>query len=410
MPLTHSESGVHKVLVENGCTLPVPMEFVDLSTQKSVPYIKMSHWISFLGSTERLHYLTGVKSGAERRNLCREFWSRVEHLHPDLPLFSLAREGKLVLEDTVPLLHHGDEGRTYRKSPIMILSTHGALGKGCSQSESLKNPPKSLKEDPLKLNFLGSTVTTHYIFAALPSGLYKNTPQDLDTILCIYATDMRQLALDGAYVSEDGARKRLFFWTLGVKGDLPYLGKAGHFSRTYSMGPKKASSKKPCSGICFKCDAGNEALGEPVPWEDFRKVPTWIKTVGLDPGLDPHGPLMMLPHADCMSLFHLDLWHIFHLGAGKSFAASALTAVLYAMANRGTIDKRLEILSGEFRAYNKSRKQYGGIRAITRELLEGGWHKGFVTTRLMDFLEYYLEKEFNAYDDALMLEIVLLKQ
>ena len=147
IPLTHSESGVHKVFSETGCKLDVVLDYVDLPTQKAVPYVKLSNWVKFLSRTGRLQYLVGSSNGEARQRLCREFWHRWSFIRPNHPIFKMATENKLRLEDCVPLLHHGDEGRTFRKSPIMIISTHGFLGKGSSQSKIKKNQP--VEDDPM---------------------------------------------------------------------------------------------------------------------------------------------------------------------------------------------------------------------------------------------------------------------
>ena len=332
--LSHSEAGVHKVLSESGCKLDVPLDFVDLPTQKAVPYVKMSNWIQFLGQTERLHYLVGTSNGKLRQELCKEFWHRWSCIRPNHPIFCMARENKLRLEDCIPILHHGDEGRTYRRMPIMIISSHGLLGKGCKQSKIKKDLP--VAENPMFLNFLGSTVTTHYIFCALPHTLYKNCPEALDLMLQLYANDAKDVATKGVDITEDGATKRLHFWTVGVKGDLPYLGRAGQFTRSFSNCPKKSFSKKASTGICWQCSAGDERLDIQLPWEDFRSTARWMGSIGANPGYSSSAPLLTIPHDNGYELYRADLWHVFHLGCGKSFSASAIVVLLDTM--EGSMD------------------------------------------------------------------------
>ena len=62
----HSETGVQKVLNEHGCNVPVPVQFVNLPSQKSFPYVLMSDWIKYLAVSDRLHYLIGTKDQMER--------------------------------------------------------------------------------------------------------------------------------------------------------------------------------------------------------------------------------------------------------------------------------------------------------------------------------------------------------
>ncbi|CAE7815208.1 unnamed protein product, partial [Symbiodinium necroappetens] len=412
VPLSHSEEGVHRVLQKNSCGLPVEMDYMDLpGKQKPVPYVKLSSWLKFLGKTERLHYLTGCTDGGVRRQTCQEFWRRLQKLRPQLPIFKLAQDGRLRLEDVVPLAHHGDEGRSFKKAPLMVLSTHGVLGKGSHQGPKKELP---VHKDPQKLHFLGSTVLTHYVFAVLPHTLYKKSPDVLDSMLSLYASDMESLALNGIDVVEDGQVRRLWWWCLGAKGDLPYLGKAGHFSRTYSMCPKKAVSKKPACGICFMCSAGDENLEERLPWEDMSTNAKWIQSVGTDPGYAHDGPLLRIPHDAGELFYRLDLWHIFHLGCGKAWAVNVIAILHDAMPEKGTSETRLGIMSNDFREHCRRTKQYAYIQGITRDVLgwehgpdmpTGGYHKGFVTTRLLVWLEDYLEREGHNFSDPFLADL-----
>ena len=413
VPLSHSANEFHRVLQQHGCSIPVPLEYVDLPSQKDVPFIRLSSWVSYLGRSQRLHYLTGTADAKLRKALCLEFWRRYERIRPGHPIFKLAREGGVRLETAIPVLHHGDEGRSYRKTPVMVVSTHGMLGRGCRQAKLQAGLP--IKETAMDMNFVGSTVTTHFIFAALPASLYKTHPEALDKMLSIYAEDARELALSGIDVLENGQREHISLWNIGVKGDLPYLSKAGHMSRTFSVVPRQSASKKFCNGICWACLAGKEGLRESYPFEDLSEHPKWLATVGKDPGLDLEGPLLAIPHEDATLLFRPDLWHSMHLGAGKTFIASSIVVVVEALG--GPVEATLEDLSRDFKQFCKHRKLYAYISSISRDLLAwqtaaelptGHWHKGFVTTRLLCWLEDFLPRRFPNMDDPLLLEIASL--
>ena len=410
----HSETGVHKVLNENGCNVDVPVQYVDLPSQKRFPYVLMSDWVKYLAASDRLHYLIGTKNELERRQLCLEFWRRFELVRPQHPVFAMARAGQVELANTWPLLHHGDEGRSYRKSPIMILSTHGVLGAGCSQAADGNQAEYPIADNPMKLNFLGSTMTTHFIFAAAPQFVYKKHPQALDTLLEIYANDLQQLATKGLTVHEGGKPKHLFFMCIAAKGDLPYLGKCGHMSRTYSKCPKKAFAKKACDGICWRCLAGMEGRDESWPWEQFSTRPKWLETVGVEPGFQCVGPLLAIPHDDPTLFYQSDLWHSFHLGCGKSFAASAIVILLDKMEHFGSMDDRLQVLTSDYKSFCKRTRKYAYITVINRDLLgwehfgdmpQGHWHKGFVTTRLLEWLEDYMDRKHKNDQDSFLREI-----
>ena len=383
-----------------------------MPSEKHVPYVLFSDWVKFLASSGRLHYLVGVKDTSRREGLLLEFWRRMEECRPGLPLFELARQGKVQLQNTFPMLHHGDEGRTYKKSPIMILSTHGLLGAGSAKSPELQKscPPSA---DPMRVNFLGNTLTTHFIFAALPHALYRDSPESLDRMLQLYAADMQELATSGLNVIEAGVQKKLFFACVACKGDLPYLGKSGHFLRTYSMCPKQSSSKEPAKGICFKCQAGVEGQHNAcaTPWEDFGMNAAWMRTEG--PGGVGDSPLLAIPHDTPENLFQCDLWHNFHLGAGKAFAANAVVALLEA--ESGNMDARLAALGADYRNFCKRMRHYSYVTAFTRDLFSwphandmpsGSWHKGFLTTRLLEWVEDFLGRQHKDTKDPFLLQIV----
>ena len=397
----HSETGVQKVLNEHGCNVPVPVQFVNLPSQRNFPYVLMSDWIKYLAVSDRLHYLIGTKDQMERRKLCLEFWRRFELVRPSHPVFAMARASQIDLGSTWPLLHHGDEGRSYRKLPIMILSTHGVLGAGCSQAADGNKADYPIADNPMRLNFLGCSLTTHFIFAAAPQFVYKQHPEALDTLLEIYANDMRELAMKGLTVYENGKSNKLFFMCIAAKGDLPYLGKCAHMSRTYAKCPKKSSSKKPCDGICWRCLAGTEGREDSWPWEQFGTRPKWLETVSVEPGFSCVGPLLAIPHDDPTLFYQADLWHSFHLGCGKSFVASAIVILVQKMEELGSIDDRLKMLSLDYKDFCKRTRRYACISAINRDLLgwehfgdmpQGHWHKGFVTTRLLEWLEDYMQQ------------------
>ena len=401
--LGHSESGVQKVLAKHGCKMDVPISYVDLPTGKKVPYIKMKDWIHYLASTNRLECLVGTNDSAERRSICLEFWRRLEWLRPHHPAFKMARQNLLRLEDTLPLLHHGDEGRSYKKAPIMILSSHGLLGRGCHQASDKNKRRYPIHEDPLKLNFIGSTLKTHFLFAALPQKLYKNCPEALDTMLEIYAQDMTQIMTEGVRVTIAGKPQHLFFVCLAVKGDLPYLAKSGHMSRTFGMVPRQPTSKKPGAGICWMCKAGIEGREETWPWEDFGPKAKWLMTRGCEPGFADDSPLMSIPHDFRIDFYRPDLWHCYHLGCAKSFTASAMVILVEYRRETGesSIESCLQEMSADFRAFCKRTKRYNYVASITRDLLgwekttdcpTGHWYKGHLTTRFLEWMEDYLER------------------
>ena len=400
--LGHSETGVHKVLANHGCKLEVPTRFIDLPSQGNLPYVRMTDWVRFLVQTGRLQHLVGTSCKAKRRALCLEFWQRLEKLRPQLPVYEMHRQKKLDLADTIPVLHHGDEGTTYKKCAIMVLSTHGVLGSGCSQAKDRNKKKYPIHRDPMRLNFIGSTVTNHFIFTALPHTKYKETPEVLDSMLSLYAADMANLATQGVTArSQDGEDEHLWVVCIAAKGDLPYLGKAGHFCRSFSKCPKHATSAKHSAGICYMCLGGIEGRDQAFPWEDFSMGAAWLSTRGQEPGFSVTGPLLSMPNDNGYEFYRPDIWHCFHLGCAKTFLASSLVVLIESMEGMNSVEEKLSYFSKDYKRFCRQNKKYGYITAITRDLLgwesskdmpAGHWSKGHLSTRLMEWLQDYLQR------------------
>ena len=367
----------------------------------------MTDWIKFLGESGRLHYIVGTNDRLERRELCYHFWSRLENIRPHHPVFKMARQNLLNLRDTIPLLHHGDEGRTYKRAGIMIISTHGLLGSGSRKAEDGNQHGYPPEADPMRLNFLGSTLTTHYIFTALPNSIYKESPESLDFMLDLYAQDMRKLTNEGVQMKVSGQDEHLHFVCVAAKGDLPYLAKAGHMSRTFSMCARQSASKSFAKGICWQCLGGVEGRAEPYDWEDFSLQANWLRTRGRESAIGKDSPLRSIPQDSPEEFFRADIWHAFHLGCGKTFVASSIV-VLLERQEGSSVDQKLRFMGDDYQAFCKRTHQYGYISGFTRDILfwqtaadcpVGRWYKGHLTTRLMAWLQAFLFRNFRGSTD-----------
>ena len=95
---------------------------------------------------------------------------------------------------TLPVLHHGDEGCGYKKRRIMVLSTHGALGRGSRHDRHQES------EGHLPLNTVGSTYLTHFLTGVMPVALYADHPEALD-VLSLVAKELEELFYHGIKIS-----------------------------------------------------------------------------------------------------------------------------------------------------------------------------------------------------------------
>ena len=77
----------------------------------------------------------------------------------------------------------------------------------------------------------------------------------------------------------DAQGRRIYGCHIGTKADMVALTKIGCLTRTFAHGPKAATSRALCRGICHLCDAGREGPN-PVPFEELATAsPQWKATM-----------------------------------------------------------------------------------------------------------------------------------
>ena len=335
-----------------------------------------------------------------------EFWERFRGEEPEHEVFT---HDFIDFKHLVPLYVHGDGGRTYRRDELMVMQFQPILGLGSRAS----NPLKRWQSKP-GYNLQGHSFTTRFLTGVIPKTMYESDPQHFDEFVRIAFQDLEQLYYNGFQVGNDC---RLRFLVLGVKGDLVFLSKCGHFTRTFlrvRKAPEGANSK-PLSGCCWKCAAGTNAM----PFEELTLSPAWLNTVGHNNVLpwDTMPPFLEhMPHviSDKGSFFKLDILHIYHLGIGRDFAASSLTMALDRI-YVGNIADRLASMNTDLKAFLKASRKQVHFKVLTRDLLgyssakvfpSGHWNKAFDTPVLIEFCCWLLQKNEAVLNSDRMLQII----
>ena len=399
--LKRSESGAHRVFRQFGQSLPVKISRVDLPTKQRLPFLKCSDWLKYLASTDRLDLVVGVKDIDTMRPLLLEFWDRYFEIAPSHPIYEKHLEGLLDVPLTIPLLHHGDEGRGFKRQQVMVASTHGVLGNGCrlTDSEKLKPSSPGALDDPMKINMVGNTWLTHFCHFVMPVALYKESPESFLQMLDELSRDYRKLFSEGF---KTGHRdEKLWACVIACKGDSPYIVKAGCFERSFYRRPLKATSKTAAAGICHRCLAGKEDHVPRVEYEEFGPRPAWMATEFLLKPWEERPPFLSIPreidNPNGEKFFQFDLFHNFHLGCGKYFAASALVLLTQAFITGSSIDQKFRTSTTYFQAFCKQKNLHPYYKNLTKEMFgivqnhnacpTGGWPKGDQTTIMCLFLQ-----------------------
>lgn len=410
--LKRSESGAHHVFRKCGQSLEVKISKTDLPSKAGFPYVAFSDWLRYAVEYDQLEQVVGVRDVSAMRKVLATFWQRYQQIHPTHAIYQ--RGPEFPVDMTLPVLVHGDEGRGLKKKQVMILSTHGLLGKGSHQSNHL-HPANDLSADPLRMNYVGNTMLTHFLFAVMPVQLYNETPEAFYQMLDIQAREFAHLFEEGL----DIRGTRFYVSCLGVKGDAPYLAKAGMFNRSFLRRPTRATSKKACSGVCHLCMAGKEDVDFPVPFEEYgTENPAWLGTVGLLTPYDAPSPLLQIPFdraGTTETLFRYDLFHNWHSGMGKYFAASAICICLELI--DASIDQAFEQITADFKEYCARKKECPYHKKLTKSLFgveqgfrdcpDAGWSKGDFTRLILQWFGNYCERHVVGHtSDDLYLKCV----
>ena len=329
---------------------------------------------------------------------------------PRVPFIPFRNWLKFLLEHTIvfalpqciPILAHGDEARSKKRSAFLVVDLHGPLRRGVAGVQRQGKHRRYLKMLP---NFLGHSYINRFLAAAVP----KND----DTGKNDYVFDvlLEALADEMVHLQSDGVADRFgnTWWaiTLGVVGDWPWLSKAGALSRSFANVQKHKVGLSPaCTGVCHLRLAGRPNwLYEEVG----TRNPIWKQSVGQISPFSHQIPFERVPPNRLEALFHHDLFHTWHLGVAKHYLGSML-ALLQARESATTVDERFRQMSERYIQWCKLNGKAAHCRRITKEHLnwpstshfpQGGWHKGDLSTSLMLWVDARARSE-NWSDDRMM--------
>ena len=288
----------------------------------------------------------------------------------------------------------------------MIVQFQGVLGFGSRMSDTIAGGRTGI-------NLKGHSFTTRFLVGVLQKAIYKTDPNTFQVFLLHMMQNFRSLYYDGICLGGTTLR----FVVLGMKGDLPFLAKAGNLNRTFMnirKAPRTAKSK-PLTGCCWMCAAGTDA----VPFEEFTTAPKWLATSGRQNALPWHCmPLFFddVPHVvhDKGAFFKLDVLHIYHLGIGRDFVGSALTMALTTFYET-SVEVALKEMNQELKQFLKASGKQVHFKTITRDVLgftsegvypAGHWSKAMDTPVLMEFTSWIIQQRPNKLNESRDLQII----
>ena len=160
-PWTVQESAVTSVFRANNFYYPVEVRTEVSPPLTSFPWIKPSNFLGAMSKMNDLDHLLGGLSLKESRERLVNFWEKYRQLYPQHQLWQQIDSGEKEIQNCIPVLLHGDEGVTYKKNGLLVLSFQGVIGHGCGKRVVHDN--LRAQSDGVPLNFLRTGFQTRLL-------------------------------------------------------------------------------------------------------------------------------------------------------------------------------------------------------------------------------------------------------
>ena len=165
--VSHKEEAVTAVFRLNNFNYPVDISVEEAKPLTGLPWIKPSNLLKTMAKLNDLHHILGGFSLHAAKPKLLSFWSKYRVLFPRHQLWAEVDSGRKPLTHCLPLYLHGDEGVTYRKDGLLVVSFQGVWGIGSSKSARLPENYKA-SSTGIPLNFLLTGFQTRMLICVCP--------------------------------------------------------------------------------------------------------------------------------------------------------------------------------------------------------------------------------------------------
>ena len=439
---SHSERNAHRLFLRYGLALRVPISYLNVTESSgqdglSIPYLKIPDYLRLLLNRYEEVLLGGLRV-EESADLCSRFWSRFGTYNPHHVVSELSEEAR---SKCIPIMVHGDKGRTLQKSPIFVLSFElpwglppellqqcaydnktiakkqrhdGKLNWTCKQRAKFSGK-RSFEEmsfaectlgcqgtlnhqgaeNHQRHNSKGHSFLSRFLIAAVPSKVYNRNEKLLPSLLSEVASQLQQLFEEGLGHERSGFQFKFAF--IAAKGDAEWHFEAANLNRSYHR-----TGLVNHQMICPLCEAG--AAG--VSFSDVSDQPQWLRTVGISDPWESLPPLNRCPYASRFpaGLYKFDAFHVLKFGVFRDCVASTivrLAAMTYFDFGHGEsvgIAARLERAYSMYRMWCLAEGKCPTLKSFTKsnfnfeKFRQFAWvnAKGSEVTLLMMWLDFFL--------------------
>ena len=153
---------------------PVELSIEETAPLKGFPWLKPTAFLKAMGKMNDISHLLGVKSLDGAKDMLIEFWGSYRAICPRHELFQLIDAGERVPERCIPIFVHGDEGVTYKKNGVLVLSFQGIIGFGTSKTSNSgkrkrgNDAREGTIAEGIPLNFLATGFQTRFASIICP--------------------------------------------------------------------------------------------------------------------------------------------------------------------------------------------------------------------------------------------------
>ena len=157
-----------KIFRRAGLSYPLELSFARVGKHEHYPWIRPTHFIKTMARCGDLgKFLGGKPSLKDAGPLLKEFWRRYKLAFPQHEVFTK----EIPLERAVPLYLHGDEGQTYKKSGVLLVSFQGVIGFGSKRTPSSSAQIEDeafLEKAGIPVNFLKTGLQSRFLCGIAP--------------------------------------------------------------------------------------------------------------------------------------------------------------------------------------------------------------------------------------------------
>ena len=388
----HAQRFTEKLFDDHDLSLPISIESMEhevlngLAGSITTYHVLPQTWLTYLVE-EDITLLTGP--GADPARNLVSFWQVFKLSNPGHEVFD--HHCGEALSKVIPVYLHGDEGRSIKKSPYLVVSMESPMAPNlapravpCDCKAYMESRPdlptfgdcrdylltSEIKRACLKMrtNYKGHSYLSRHLLFGVSCLLTKQNPNIMSRLLEAMVDGFTRLLTDGILI-RGGAR--YYAAVVGHKGDMDWHCKAYKLSRSYSK-----IQDRTLGLICHACLASSGARSQ-HSFTDFSDDPTWETTLYTRRPWDAPIPVLAtLPHdvSQPERVIVPDTLHVVKLGLARDLIGGILVVLLrngffdFDGCSRNFVD-RLGRAHSHFVLYCAAHKEHPSLRGFTKQRL-----------------------------------------